>query len=86
MAVKMARSIDLDHLLLLLVIAQQVSQLRLRLMALLVLQTQQSPQLAHLYPVCCPLHRDYPLDLLDETHRLPPGFALLEELGAFDWR
>lgn len=42
--------------------------------------------MAHLYAIGCPLHRDYALDLLDETHRLPAGFALLEELGAFDWR
>lgn len=82
----MARSIDLDHLLLFLVIAQQVSQLGLRFVALFLLQSKQSPQLAHLYAVSCSLHRHDALDLLDETQRLPAGFAFLEELGAFDWR
>ena len=82
----MARSIDLDHLLLLLVIAQQVPQLGLGFMSFLILQPQQSPQLAHFDAVGRPLHRHDALDLLDQAHRLPPRPPLLQELGSLDWR
>jgi hypothetical protein len=85
------RSINLNYLLLLLVVAQQVLQVGLRLGPLLLLQTQQTSKLAHLRPVAHPLTAHDPPDLLNQRHRLP-SISLLcfgplhgSRQGQVDW-
>ena len=77
-------SINLNNFLLLLVVAQQILHLGLRLGSFLVLQTQQVTELTHLDPISDSLDRNQSLYLLNRIHGLPSDLpAFLWHFGAF---